>query len=86
MTEFCALAIKSTLIPPITTFKRKKEVESGWKDLREKFQFSLAFFCTVLKSLLIYRVKACAFFGWLDTGLCTSILKEWKSLLRISEL
>lgn len=44
MTEFCALAIKSTLVPPITTFKRKKEVESGWKDLREKFQFSFAFF------------------------------------------
>lgn len=64
MTEFCALAIKSTLIPPITTFKRKKEVESGWKDLREKFQFSLAFFLHRLEKPSDLQSEGLCFF-WL---------------------
>lgn len=73
MTGFCALAIKSTLIPPITTFKREERGKKWLEGLEEKsFQVFFAFpshFSHPLESYLIHSVKACASFGWLDTGL-----------------
>lgn len=91
MTGFCALATKSTLIPPITTFKRKKEVEkkkvvgrTQGKSSNFPLPFFSPYFYHPLESYLIYSVKACVCFVWLYTGLHNSNHKEWKSLLNVA--
>lgn len=43
MTGFSALAIKSTLIPPITTFKREENGKKWLEDLRRHFPSLLCF-------------------------------------------
>lgn len=85
MTGFCALAIKSTLIPPITTFKREERGKKWLEGLEGKVPksslLSLVTFPTLLKAIyLIYSVKDCAYFAWLDTGMYHPNQKEWKSL------
>lgn len=53
MTGFSALAIKSTLIPPITTFKREENGKKSLEDLRRHFPSLLCF----SKSLFPYSWK-----------------------------
>lgn len=60
MSGFCALAIKSTLIPPITTFKREEKGKKWLEGLQENVSKS-SLLCLVTFPTLLKALSQCLF-------------------------
>lgn len=60
MSGFCALAIKSTLIPPITTFKREEKGKKWLEGLQENVSKS-SLLCLVTFPALLKALSQCLF-------------------------